>query len=85
MNEYIGGEYGDYRNFDFLTATLLKLNGEEELAQLHSKASRDSSLYKITDLGTLVICKAITYLILFILIPAFLIITGVVLNVRKEK
>lgn len=85
MNEYIGGEYGDYRNFDFLTSTLLKLNNEEDLAQLHSKASRDTSLYKITDLSTFAVRKAITYLILFILIPAFLIITGVILNVRKEK
>lgn len=38
MNEYIGGEYGDYRNFDFLVNSLLKLNGETELAELQSKS-----------------------------------------------
>lgn len=34
MNEYIGGEYGDYRNFDLLVNMLLKLNDENELAEL---------------------------------------------------
>lgn len=34
MNEYIGGEYGDYRNFDYMVYLLLQLNGEEELAKL---------------------------------------------------
>lgn len=42
MNEYIGGDYGDYRNFDFLINSLLKLNNEDDLAELQSKSYKTS-------------------------------------------
>lgn len=85
MNEYIGGEYGDYRNFDFLTSTLLKLNEEEDLAILHDKAYRDTSLYKITDFNQFRALQSLLFTVLLILIPALLIIMGVVLNVGRKK
>lgn len=85
MNGYIGGDSGDYRNFEFLTNALLKLNGEEELAALQSRASRDTSLYKISDSVQLNTLRFITFIILFIILPLLILGTGVILNVRKER
>ena len=85
MNGYIGGDTGDYRNFEFLTNALLKLNGEEELAALQSRTSRDTSLYKITDIVQFNTLRLITFIILFIILPLLLIAIGVILNVRRQK
>lgn len=85
MNGYIGGDSGDYRNFEFLTNCLLKLNGEEELAALQSRTSRDTSLFKVTDGYQFNTLRLITYIILFIIIPLIIIAAGVILNVKKQK
>ena len=85
MNGYIGGETGDYRNFEFLTNTLLKLNGEEELATLQSRTNRDTSLYKVTDIVQFNTLRLITFIILFVILPLLLIAIGVILNVKREK
>nr|MCR5188364.1 Gldg family protein [Treponema sp.] len=85
MTGYIGGQYGDYRNFDFLATSLLRLNGEEELAQLKSKANRDASLYKVNDIEIFVKYQLITYLVLFILMPLLILISGVIINVSKKR
>lgn len=45
-NAFIGGESGDFRNFIFLTKIFWEMNGNSEIAQLQSKTSRDTSLYK---------------------------------------
>ena len=85
MNGYIGGDTGDYRNFEFLTNALLKLNGEEELAALQSRASRDTSLYKVTDVTQLNTLRLITFIIVFVILPLLLIALGVILNVKRQK
>ena len=85
MNGYIGGETGDYRNFEFLTNALLKLNGEEELAALQSRTTRDTSLYKVADLVQMNSLRLITFIILFAILPLLLIAIGVILNVKREK
>ncbi len=85
MNGYIGGDSGDYRNFEFLTNTLLKLNGEEELALLQSRTNRDTSLYKVTDAAHFNRLRLITIILLFVIFPLLLIVTGVILNVKKQK
>ena len=85
MNGYIGGDTGDYRNFEFLTHALLKLNGEEELAALQSRASRDTSLYKVTDALQFNTLRLVTFIILFVILPLLLIAIGVILNVKREK
>ena len=84
MTGYIGGDNGDYRNFEFLTNALLKLNGEEELAVLQSRTNRDTSLYKITDLVQLNTLRLVTFIFLFIILPLALIAAGVILNVKKD-
>lgn len=85
MNGYIGGDNGDYRNFEFLTNALLKLNGEEELATLQSRTSRDTSLYKVRDAAQLNTLRLITFIILFAILPLLLIAIGVILNVKRQK
>lgn len=85
MNGYIGGDSGDYRNFEFLTNTLLKLNGEEELALLQSRTNRDTSLYKVTDATHFNRLRLITIILLFAIFPLLLIVTGVIFNVKKQK
>jgi len=84
MTGYIGGDNGDYRNFEFLTNALLKLNGEEELAALQSRTNRDTSLYKITDLVQLNTLRLVTFIFLFIILPLVIIAAGVILNVKKD-
>lgn len=84
MAGYIGGDYGDYRNFEFLTTTLLKLNGEEDLAELQSRSSRDTSFYKVTDINQFSAYRIITLFILFVLIPLSVIISGAVFNVIRK-
>ncbi|MBR5645536.1 MAG: Gldg family protein [Treponema sp.] len=70
MNGYIGQDYeGDYRNFDFMTNVLLKLNGEEQLASLHSKKLSDTTLNKITDAHQFNSAKNLVFIILFAVIP----------------
>ncbi len=85
MNGYIGGDTGDYRNFEFLTNALLKLNGEEELAALQSRTTRDTSLYKVTDMVQFNTLRLITFIILFVILPLLLIAIGVILNVKRQK
>lgn len=85
MTGYIGGETGDYRNFEFLTNSLLKLNGEEELAALQSRTTRDTSLYKVTDIVQFNTLRLITFIVLFVILPLSILAAGVILNVRKEK
>lgn len=85
MNEYIGGDYGDYRNFEFLTTALLNLCGEEQLAQLHSKTNRDNSFYKVSDLGQFARLKLIVYGIAFVFIPIIVLIAGVIFYVKQKR
>ena len=69
MTGYIGGDFGDYRNFEFISNCILNLNGEEELASLQAKTTRDTSLYKISDHTQLLKLELSAYLLIFILLP----------------
>jgi len=83
MTGYNGGNYGDYRNFDFITNTLLKLNNEEELSELQAKNKNDSSLYKISDQERFKKYTLISYFILFLLIPLLLLLSALLLMISK--
>ena len=88
MTGYIGGKYGDYRNFDFITQQLLYLNNEPELADLHSRAKKDISLYKIAQLETpqqLIIRELIVLVVLLFGIPLFIIAGGMIVWIRKKS
>jgi len=85
MTGYIGGQYGDYRNFDFMTKELLYLNNEPELADLHSKTKVDRTLYKCTDERTFVIRELITLGVLLILIPVLILIGGLTVWLKRKS
>jgi len=83
MIGYNGGNYGDYRNFDFFTNALLKLNNEDELAELQAKSKKDTSLYKIKDQEAFNKYSLLSYLILFAFIPLLIIITAILFLLTK--
>lgn len=86
MTGYNGGEYGDYRNFDFTANLLLRLNDEAELADLQDKINRNSTLYKISDVYTFVRLQMLTMFITMIFVPGLIIMLGVgVWLIRKRK
>lgn len=84
MTGYIGGDYGDYRNFDFMTDELLSLSGNEDLMQIHSKSIVDTSLYKITDNVQFVKCEFIILISLIFVIPLLIILLGVFLWIKRK-
>lgn len=81
MTGYIGSDNGDYRNFEFLTKSLLELNGEVELSKLKARQKADTSLYKITDAAKFIRMQLICILLLFIMTP--LLIAGLGITGRK--
>ena len=85
MIGYNGGERGDYRNFNFMTNTLLKLNGEEELAELQGRSLKDNSLYKISDTQTFIATSSHTLLVLFLLIPLLVLVIGILIKVLRNR
>lgn len=87
MLGYIGGNYGDYRNLDFLVNRLLKLNGEQELAELQEKFTTSTKhyLYKITDEKSFIAAKNKTVFCLFIINPIIIIIIGISSFILRKK
>lgn len=83
MTGYIGGDFGDYRNFEFLSNCILNLLGETELAELQSKTTRDTSLYKVNDAVQFKKLQVRVYIIIFILIP--LLTSGIFLTLYYIK
>ena len=73
MTGYIGGDFGDYRNFEFISNCILNLAGESELAKLQSKTTRDTSLYKINDLTQFARLRNVVYIMIFIIMPLIII------------
>ena len=69
MTGYIGGDFGDYRNFEFISNCLLNLSGEAELAELQSKTTRDTSLYKIQDIQQFMKLRLLVLIMIFVVIP----------------
>lgn len=87
MLGYTGGENGDYRNLDFLTNIVLRLNGEDELAdiQSHSTLSKNLSFYKTYNQELFYSAKNRTLFTMFILVPLLIIAAGVAFNFNRNK
>lgn len=85
MTGYIGGDFGDYRNFEFLSNCILNLQGESELAELQSKTTRDTSLYKVNDISQFRSLQAKLYLLVFVIIPLVLAGIFACLYLAKNK
>ena len=87
MTGYIGGDFGDYRNFEFLSNCILNLNGESQLAELQAKTKRDTSLYKVNDLTQFVRLMRLVYAVCFIILPLLyflLFIAGLWLSKKRR-
>lgn len=82
---YIGGEYGDYRNFEFMTNCLLVLNDEEELALLQNKAQVNNNIINLTTEEEFLNNKKKTFIICFVIVPLIIIIIGFLLLIIKRK
>nr|WP_180485927.1 GldG family protein [Treponema socranskii] len=67
---YIGGETGDYRNLDFLTRVVLKLAGDEGLAELQDRGSV-RTLYKTPDVASFSAARKKTLAVAFVFVPLF--------------
>lgn len=81
-----GGESGDYRNLNFLGSELLRLNGENDLAQLKNFSGADRGLYKITNAEEAARAIRKTLAIQFLLVPlAILLIMAAFFIARKNR
>ena len=85
MTGYIGGDFGDYRNFEFISNCILKLNGEGELAKLQSKTKRDTSLYKINDFTQLLQLMYLVYAVSFVIIPLIYLLAFIATRIIRKK
>lgn len=85
MLEYAGGEYGDLRNLDFLTNCILRLNGENALADIHNKSPFSTSLYKITDESSFASARTKTFVFVFLLPCAFYFALAAVVHFLRKK
>ena len=85
MTGYIGGDFGDYRNFEFISSCVLDLNGEGELSLLHSKTTRDTSLYKVGDISQLIRLMRLVYAVCFVIIPLIYVLIFAGTKVLRKK
>ena len=85
MTGYIGGDFGDYRNFEFLSNCILNLEGEPELAELQSRTTRDTSLYKVNDAAQFLKLQRLVYITAFAIIPLILAAIFLLLNSTQYK
>ena len=85
MTGYIGGDFGDYRNFEFISNCILNLNGEGELAKLQSKTKRDTSLYKINDFAQLLRLMYLVYAVCFVIIPLIYVVAFITTRIIRNK
>ncbi len=67
-----GGETGDFRNFNYLTTSLLELSGESDMAALKNKGAADFSLWKISESREWQSAKNLTLLLNFAALPLVL-------------
>ncbi|MDE5899473.1 MAG: GldG family protein, partial [Treponemataceae bacterium] len=87
MLGYIGGQYGDYRNLDFLASALLKLEGSEELAALYERslAASRTQLYKTSDYASFASARLRTVLCEFAVVPALIAAAWACLFLLRKK
>lgn len=81
-----GGEMGDYRNLNFLGTELLRLNGDDDLAELkNSFGVSDAGLYKITSAEEAARTIRKTLAINFLLMPVAVIFAMAAFFIARKK
>ncbi|MDE7391685.1 MAG: GldG family protein [Treponemataceae bacterium] len=70
MTAFTASEQGaDFRNYDFLALTVLRLRGDDALAALLDKAGANTTLWKTADPETFAAARNWTLFVLFVLLP----------------
>lgn len=70
MTAFTASEQGaDFRNYDFLALTVLRLRGDDALAALLDKAGANTMLWKNADPETFAAARNRTLFVLFVLLP----------------
>ncbi|MBQ0050959.1 MAG: Gldg family protein [Treponema sp.] len=86
MTGFISGETsGDFRNYDFFVNQLLKLRGEEKLAELMEKSQPQTTLYKITDSQDFEEKRIETIFINFTFAPLILLLLWILYRKKKRN
>lgn len=86
MTAFTASEQGaEFRNYDFLALTLLRLRGDDELAALLDKAGANNALYKITDTDAFKSSRNTTLFVLFILLPTLIAALAVVVRIARKR
>lgn len=78
-------EQGDFRNYDWTAGILLKLRGEEKIAQLMQKTSVNNSLYKIVDENSFLKVKKIVLTVNFIILPVIIIFIAITFIFIRQR
>ena len=79
-----GGETGDFRNFNYLTTSLLELSGESDMAALKNKGAADFSLWKISSAQEWQAAKNLSLLLNFAALPLALLILMAACFARRK-
>ena len=87
MLGYIGNDLNPLRNLDFMLTSLLKLNGEEELASLKEKSFSVNlqSFYKVKDESAFIRAKKIILIYSFLIVPVLFIILFLISKKIRRK
>lgn len=74
----------DFRNFDFLCSQLLKIRGDEKIAQLMEKTKKVTTLYKITDFEEFNSKRFLTIFVFFIIIPLIFVLSFAFVTFKRR-
>ena len=87
MLGYIGNDSNPLRNLDFMLTSLLKLNGEKEIASLKEKSFSQNlqSFYKVKDESDFIRAKNIILFYSFLLVPVMFIVLFFVSKKIRRK
>lgn len=78
-------ENADFRNYDFLAECLLRLRGEDRLADLMRKKTPSMSLQKITDQSEFTKRKREVLFVNFVLIPLFILLLYAGVKIKRNR
>ena len=85
MTGFISSESsGDFRNFDFVVAELLRLSGDEDIALLMEKNAQSKQLFKITDEQKFNRTRLCVFFVHFLILPSVMILFFVFVQVKRK-
>ena len=80
-----GGETGDFRNLSFISDALLRLGGNESLAELKKPLSASRPVYDMMDPKNYYSRQKAVFLIVFVLVPLLIISVPVFAFLKRRR